>query len=396
MTYVAPYVDASGLHIPTYQDILDDLIASMKAIYGTDIYLENDSADYQLLSIFALKQYDTLQALAYAYNSRSPETAIGASLDSVVKLNGIARKPAGYSTCQVKLTGIAFTQISDGVVQDSAGVNWNLPSTVIIGSDGTATTTATCSVPGAVSALVGAIDKIVTPTYGWVSVTNTAIAVVGNAEETDAELRIRQAASVANPSQTMLEGTRGGILACANVTRCACYENDTNLATVSDSNPYGLPPHSVTCVVEGGADADIAAAILYHKGIGCYTNGTTVVPVTDSNEFVNTIRFYRPTYKTVYVKVVVKKYPGYVTSVLTAVQEAIVAYLKKLTIGSDVSLSMLTGVAIACNADISNPTFGISTLKIGLVSGSEAAEDIVINYNEIPVCSAANVEVTAP
>ena len=51
MAYFKPYVDSKGLHIPSYQDILNDMIASMKQIYGDDIYLENDSADYQLLSI---------------------------------------------------------------------------------------------------------------------------------------------------------------------------------------------------------------------------------------------------------------------------------------------------------------------------------------------------------
>lgn len=100
MTYFKPYVDSTGLHIPTYNDILEDMIAAMKQIYGDDIYLDNSSHDYQLLSIFALKQSDTLQAMAYAYNARSPETAIGTSLDSVVKLNGIRRKAASQSTCR--------------------------------------------------------------------------------------------------------------------------------------------------------------------------------------------------------------------------------------------------------------------------------------------------------
>lgn len=66
MTYFKPYVDSTGLHIPTYNDILEDMIAAMKQIYGDDIYLDNSSPDYQLLSIFALKQSDTLQAMAYA------------------------------------------------------------------------------------------------------------------------------------------------------------------------------------------------------------------------------------------------------------------------------------------------------------------------------------------
>lgn len=32
MTYFKPYVDSTGLHIPTYNDILEDMIAAMKQI----------------------------------------------------------------------------------------------------------------------------------------------------------------------------------------------------------------------------------------------------------------------------------------------------------------------------------------------------------------------------
>lgn len=281
MTYFKPYVDSTGLHIPTYNDILEDMIAAMKQIYGDDIYLDNSSPDYQLLSIFALKQSDTLQALAYAYNARSPETAIGTSLDSVVKLNGIKRKAAGHSTCQVKITGSPFTQITNGAVKDRAGLTWDLPANVVIDSNGTAYTVATCRIAGAVSALAGDIAQIETPTYGWIAVINEVSAVLGNTQETDAQLRQRQAISTANPSQTMLAGTKGAIAALPDVSRYAVYENDTNVDTVTEDNPYGLPAHSVTCVVEGGTDEDVAEAIYLHKGIGCYTNGDVAVQYTD-------------------------------------------------------------------------------------------------------------------
>lgn len=394
MAYFKPYVDSAGLHIPTYNDILEDMIAAMKQIYGDDIYLENDSADYQLLSIFALKQSDSLQALAYAYNARSPHTAIGTALDAVVKLNGITRKAASHSTCDVTLTGTAFTQITNGAVQDKAGIIWDLPSSVVIGSDGTLITTATCRETGAVSALVGDLDTIYTPTYGWTAVTNHAAAVQGRDVETDAELRQRQSVSTSNPSQTMLAGTKGAIAALPNVSRFAVYENDTNSSSVSEDNPYGLPPHSITCVVEGGTDQDIAEAIYTHKGIGCYTNGTVPVQFTDQNEYVNTIRFSRPTYKDVYVDLEVKKYTGYVSSVISQVRLAIYDYLASLTVGSDVSISMLIGVITACNPDINKPIFGIKSIKIGTDEESLAAADIDIDYDEIPNPVYNNIEVT--
>ena len=394
MTYFKPYVDSSGLHIPTYNDILEDMIAAMKQIYGDDIYLDNSSPDYQLLSIFALKQSDTLQAMAYAYNARSPETAIGTSLDSVVKLNGIKRKAASQSTSQVKITGTPFTQIVDGAVRDRAGLTWDLPSSVIIDSSGTTYTVATCRTAGAVSALAGDISQIETPTYGWVSVTNEVAAVLGNAQETDAQLRERQTISTANPSQTMLDGTKGAISALKNVSRYAVYENDTNVSSVTDDNPYGLPAHSVTCVVEGGTDEDVAEAIFLHKGIGCYTNGDVAVEYTDQNDYINRVRFFRPVYKDIFVKVVIKKYTGYISTMTVKVREAVYNYLAALTIGSDVSASVLSNIITDCNPSLTKPIFGIKELKLGLSKSSMAAQDIDIGFKEIPNPAYANIEVT--
>lgn len=394
MTYFKPYVDSTGLHIPTYEDILEDMIAAMKEIYGDDIYLDNSSPDYQMLSIFALKQSDTLQAMAYAYNARSPETAIGASLDSVVKLNGIKRKAASFSTCQVKITGTPFTQILDGAVKDRAGLVWDLPSSVVIASSGTTYTVVTCRTAGAISALAGDINQIETPTYGWVSVVNEVAAVLGNTQETDAQLRERQTISTANPSQTMLDGTKGAIAALKNVSRYAVYENDTNVSSKTDDNPYALPAHSVTCVVEGGTDEDVAEAIYLHKGIGCYTNGDVVVEYTDQNDYINRIRFFRPVYKDIFVKVVIKKYTGYISTMTVKVREAVYNYLTALTIGSDVSASVLSNVITDCNPSLTKPIFGIKELKLGLSKSSLAAQDIEIGFKEIPNPAYANIEVT--
>lgn len=394
MSYFAPYVDNAGLHLPTYQDILDDLIASMKQIFGQDIYLENDSADYQMLSIIALKIHDSYQAIQYAYNSRSPSTAIGAALDSVVKLNGIYRKPAGRSTCELTLTGAPFTEIKNGSVKDSTGNIWNLPESVIIGSDGTIKSTATCSVAGAVTALPGDITEIDTPTFGWKSVSNEVSAVAGNAIETDGELRQRQTISVSNPSQTMLSGTLGALRALDNVTRVSVYENDTNISTVDpDNNPFGLPPHSVTCVVEGGDDLEIARAILYHKGLGCYTNGSKVIKVTDQNDYVNTVRFFRPSYVPIFVHVKLKKYTGYVESLKTSVKNAIYEYIEGLEIGRDVSISMLTGIVASCNPNPLKPLFGISSITVGRSKQSQSAGDIDISYKEVASPVYENLEV---
>ena len=97
MAYFTPFIDETGLHIPTYTDIRDELISKMKTIFGDDIYIDPDSMDYQQVSIFARKIYDTNCLAQLVYNNRTPITAIGVGLDNDVVYAGIKRKPATNS-----------------------------------------------------------------------------------------------------------------------------------------------------------------------------------------------------------------------------------------------------------------------------------------------------------
>ena len=68
MPYVAPVVGPAGLTIPSYQDILKNLIDGFLSIYGANQYVGTDSAIYQFCSIIAVKLSDTEEALQLAYN----------------------------------------------------------------------------------------------------------------------------------------------------------------------------------------------------------------------------------------------------------------------------------------------------------------------------------------
>lgn len=391
MAYFAPYIDASGLHIPGYTDIVDDLVSEAKRIFGDDIYLENDSMDYEYISVIALKMYDTLSSVMYAYNSRSPATAVGSGLDAVVKINGLKRKSASYSTCVVTITGMPQTVIKAGEVQDIAGNNWKLPENITIPASGELDTTAVCTTIGAITALIGDINKIATPQLGWTSVTNKVKAVEGQPVETDAELRERQAVSTALPSQTLLEGTIAGIIAVEGVTRQRIYENDTNDNSITDNNPYGLPAHSITAVVEGGTDENVAEQIYLRKGIGCYTNGTTEVEVINKYDITTPIRFYRPTYIPIYVTVNIKKYTGYTDNIPDIIKNNISDYLNSLNIGDDLSVSLLWNAALTANPVLTSPIFSVLNLIAGKNSVEQNTTDIEINFNEVAQSNIENI-----
>ncbi|EAP0943680.1 hypothetical protein CXC20_001806 [Salmonella enterica subsp. enterica serovar Ealing] len=383
-------VTAEGISAPDYQTILGTLTSYFQQIYGSDAYLEPDSKDGQMVALVALAIHDANNTAISVYNCFSPVTGYGAALTSNVKINGIARKGATNSTVDLLLTGTAGTTITNGTVKDTNNVIWRLPASVVIGVDGTVTATAICSKSGAVAAPAGAITTINTPTRGWTSVTNPAAATVGAPAETDAELRIRQGQSVAIPSITPFEGVDGAIANIAGVTRHKLYENDTGK---TDGN--GLPPHSISAIVDGGDVTEIARTIRGNKGQGVRTWGKTSVTVPDKYGNPHIISFSRPTDVPVYGKITLKVFAGYTSQIGVQIQQAVADYINSLLIGDQVLLSRIyspanLGVVSGGNARY----YDIQELLIGKSPEAVAAANINIAYDESASCKPENIIIT--
>jgi uncharacterized phage protein gp47/JayE len=378
MAYFSPYIDATGLHIDTYYNLRDDIIEQAKTIFGQDIYLGNDSQDYQFIATISEYIYDVLQATQLAYNNRAPNTAIGSGLDGVIKINGIKRKAASYSKCPVIVSGEKGTEIKNGIILDKGSIKWDLPPVVTIPDSGQITVTATCEIPGPIVANAGDLITIYNPSYGWNGVYNNESAELGADIETDSLLRKRQSISTAQPSRTMLEGTAGAVAQTKDLTRSKVYENDTNLV---DSR--GLPPHSITVIAEGGANEDIAQAIFKHRGLGCYTNGDVIVNVTDQKGEITPIRFFRPTYVDIDVTVNIKALDGYTTDTTTNIKQSIQTYLNSMDIGAELAVSSLWGIALQNMPDLKDPQFSITSITAGKHGQTQVPDEIKLAYKEV-------------
>ena len=92
MSYFPPYIDATGLHLPTYEDRLEDLVSAYRNIFGIEEELSAAVPDYQLLSVFARALDDVSALCLQAYNSRNPMYASGAALDLLLPQYGITRE----------------------------------------------------------------------------------------------------------------------------------------------------------------------------------------------------------------------------------------------------------------------------------------------------------------
>lgn len=379
MAYFTPYIDNSGIHVPSYQDIIDYYVSKAKEIFGSDIYLGEDSQDYQMLSILARASAASLQAAVDSYNARDPDTAFDDTLDGLVTINGIERKPSTYSTVNLNLTGIPYTIIRGGVVQSVSGDKWNLPSEVVLDASGEALVTGIAQEKGAVVALTGEINKIVTPTYGWSTVNNLDAANVGQPVETTPALKARRKIAVATPSQTPLESLSAGINNLLGVTDFQVYENDTK---VTDSR--GFPGNSITAVVQGGVDEEIAKTISKLKNMGVLSYGDVTIPVTNEYGSTLNISFFRPELVPTYVTVNITPLSGYTTEVGDQIKQAIIDYYSNMKIGDNLYNSQLWEAALSVSPDV-RPYFAINPAKgitVGLESGSQSNQNLTATFKQ--------------
>lgn len=376
-------IDETGLHLPDYPTVLEDVKARFRGIYGDDLYLGPDSQDGQLCAVFALALHDAYTLAGSVYNAYSPATAQGTGLSRMVKINGLRRKPSGRSTVDLRLVGQAGTVIRGGMAGDAAGKRWLLPDEVAIPQSGEITVTATAEESGDIRAAAGDIVKILTPARGWQSVGNPAAALPGAAVETDAELRRRQAISTALPSLTVFEGTLGAVASIPGVTRSRGYENDGG---VPDAD--GIPGHSICMVVEGGDTAAIAEAIAAKKGPGAGTYGTTEALVRDKFGVPNVIKFFRPVETSVYATVTIRPFPGYLSTTGESIRKNVAEHINGLNIGDDVSLSRLYSPANAANA----ASYDIESITLGTSQGAQSAANVAVAFNAVASCSVDRVK----
>lgn len=399
---LAAQITAAGISAPSYAEILTSLQTSFQLIYGSDAYIEPDSQDGELLALMAQAISDANDATIAVFQSFAPSFAQGMGLSSLVKLNGLRRQAASYSTAVGDVVGQAGTVITNGKAEDVNGVTWDLPATVTIPSGGTITVTVTAEQAGAITAPAGTITKIATPTKGWQSFTNTAAAVPGAPVETDAALRQRQAASVSGPASAIIDAIRSAVGNVTGVTRSEIYENDTS---ATDAN--GIPAHSISAVVEGGTVAAVGAAIQSRKPPGIQTYGTTTTTVSDPAGLPIDINFFELTQTTVYVALSIKALTGYVASTESLIVGAIVEFINTLGVGEDVpywglvSPANLTGTAALNSSgltqaqlDALSATYEITALAIGTTPSPTGTTDLVIAFNAAAVCAAADVGVT--
>lgn len=213
---------------------------------------------------------------------------------------------------------------------------------------------------GPIPALANTLTVIETPVPGFSSVNNPLDGVIGRDEETDAALRLRRFTSLRLAGAGAVEAIRARLQNVTNVVAAYVFENPTGTVDTA-----GRPPHSVECVVTGGADADIATTIWNAKPGGIELFGSVTENITDSQGTVQPIKFSRATDIYVWIDVVLTLYSeeAFPSDGYTLVRDAILNYAaENIGIGTDVLLKRLY-----------TPIFSIPGIKDAVITRATSA-----------------------
>jgi len=278
-------ITVDGIETATQEELVANFTAAYEAIYGTDINLDSDTPDGQMLNIFVQAILDLQDLLTQIYNGFNPDNAIGVTLDQRVAINGIQRQAGTRTLTNITVTTDAPLNLY-GVDQDieqiytitdNAGTQWELINTQLGIVPGVNIFPFQAVLAGATLTIPNTITTQVTIVIGVVSVNNpTAATSIGLNEESDADLRLRRQRSVSLASQGYLSGLIAALENINGITFVYVQENTTG---APDGD--GVPGHSIWVIVSGTADnAEIAQAIYRKRNAGCGMFGAISYDVT--------------------------------------------------------------------------------------------------------------------
>lgn len=238
---------------------------------------------------------------------------------------------------------------------------------------------------GDIPAPLNTVTTILTPVFGWLSVSNEISAEIGSVYETDEQLRERFRVSKAVRANNTSEALYSQLLELEDVDFVRVYENMTDVTDVR-----GLPPHSFMAILRGGTDTDIGRIVWNNKPLGIASFGTSTVVIRDSQNIEREVMFSRATAVPVYVNVVVTKTDNtFPDDGVEQIRTAVVNYINtRNTFGEDVIYTRLF-------TPINNiPGHQVDTLEIGTSLATLAVGNIPMTWAEYPITLPEYVTVT--
>lgn len=308
---MANTLDSNGLTLDTRNQIYSQMQEEWQEIMGGDVNFDSNTADGQILQIFAQMCADYSEVVREIYNSFFPNKVGSTVQDERYAINGIFRKEGSYTIQTIQIT-VDKTVTLQGLdqtsepytVQSDNGEQWYLlDTTTITVDDPIQSLSFRAKEKGNVQPAIGTITSQVTVVQGVTSVNNeVAPTSYGTEEGTDEAFAIRREQSVSNPSKNNITAIKGNILTLDSVNQCEVYQytptySGNNLIT----DALGIPVGGNWVIVDGGDGYSIANVIYENNSNNILKGSVTENILTVSGQTVE-IKFDRPIAVPLYIK----------------------------------------------------------------------------------------------
>jgi uncharacterized phage protein gp47/JayE len=376
-------------------NILDGVLSDIDNAFGGGLNQSLTTPQGQLASSISAIIADKNNQILNISNQLDPQYADGRFQDAIGRYYYLTRKPSTATTAICTVTGLNGTVLPAGVLaQDTNGNTYASTSSVTIVSGNTATVEFQNIVSGSIPCADNSLTIVYQSIPGWDSVTNgVGNTVIGSNLETRAEFEERRQLSVAINAHGSVESIYGAVLAVTNVTDAYVMDNPTSSTQSVGSTNYNLQPHSLYVAAVGGADIDVATAIISKKDVGCDYNGNTNVnvPVAVGGIIRNfPVIFERPASLPIYFLVTILNSPFNPSNIATLIQNAIIARFAGLDdtnrerIGSTIYAARYYSIAV--------PNMKLVSINVG-ISASPSTGYVQVGIDQTPTLSSSNITV---
>lgn len=290
------YIVATGVIVPDTSQVRSEVEAEWRSALGQDLPVTSETPQGAIITMEVESRDAVARFNAEMANQINPDIAGGVFLDAIWALMGGGRRSATRSIIPaVQMNGAANTPIPAGSLAtvEVTGEQFRLISTVVLDSTGSAIGNFESVDPGPVAVLPGRLVEIASSVLGWEQVYNANAAIPGQLTESDIASRRRRRETLGLQGSGNPEAIKSRLYDIDDVRSLSFWENYTKTDIVKEG--VTVIANSIYACVDGGADLDIATALLASKSGGCDWNGDVLIELIEpSSGQPYSVRFDRP------------------------------------------------------------------------------------------------------
>lgn len=329
------FLDETGLHVPNYEELLEQYQTNAKRIYGDDVAIDSNSVIGQKIKTEAWEHAAMYRLIEDMYYNNYIDQSEGNNLELLGSNFNVSRLPASHALVNVTFTGKAGTNIPEStIISTENDIEFETTDSAVVGLNGNVTVTAqSVNKTSAANVNANQINVLVDQITGIDAVNNSNPADGGADKENDLDYQERIHLSNESPSNP----TKNGIIsALLKVPGVQLADVDFN-SDWKNANEQGDPPGSIHIYVQGGTNEDIAKAIFNVYGYGVPLAGEVEYPVTDIGGHKQVVRFSKAKSISIYAKITLAVNEDFDESTsISELQQNITEYIETVTMGDPI------------------------------------------------------------